>query len=97
MLGGSIRSGLDYWLLEPASEAMVQLAQFLLGAECVARGVAHWREVPIQARREVVDWLYGEAVEAALVDAVDKVPENDRWRFDSAEASARTLKSIAWR
>jgi hypothetical protein len=97
MLGNEMEAGLAEWIADATPNSMAQLAHFLMAGEGVARGTGSWEDVRLDTRKQIVDWLCSDAVEAALIDAVDKVAESDLWRFDSAEAAVSLLKQVRWR
>lgn len=97
MIGNPLENGLRVWITEPTTDSMVQLAYFLMGADSVAKAVAFWEEVLPETRHQIVDWLLSDVVEAALVEAVSDVAENDLWRFDSIDSSISLLKQARWR
>jgi hypothetical protein len=97
MLGLDLETALDGWLESMTPASALQLATFLTGQEDLPKGGGYWAEVDIARRRLVVDWLCGDAVQIAFIDAVDHVAESDRWLFDSADTSVALLLQAHWR
>lgn len=97
IIGNRLDDGLQAWITDPTPDSMVQLANFLMGADSIAEAIGFWGIVPRETRCQIVDWLSSDAVEAALTEAVSYVAESDLWRFDSIDASISLLKQAHWR
>ncbi|MGV1788995.1 hypothetical protein [Rhizobium sp. A37_96] len=92
-----VRSVLDAWLSNLTPNSVLQLADVISRSGDLPYGRTFWEDLDLATRRTIVDWLCGDALQAAMMAVVDEVAERDMWRIDSIEAALVFLRSTPCR
>lgn len=73
---------LDLWIKLPVGNAMLQLAEGGQEIKGLQRGNGFWAEVSPDRRALILEWMAGEAVEAALIASIDLIAVIDRLQVE---------------